>query len=585
MTTNENWDLSLIYNRDDLFYEDLKQAKELLKTLFESKTTYLDSAENYLSFLQTNTSLSRLVQKMHVYAHLNCDVDPNNQTYQTMMSYVMSFIQDISTQLDFFEVDMKENEEKVLTFIKDHSFDDYRYVINETMRQNKHVLSQEIETLLSETTALSQVPSQAFDALRLEFPPLIINGHPNVLNSATLNMYLKNPSQQIRRTAYQQFFGEYKRFENVFAVTLSGVMNKDAFYAKVRKFNSPLEASLDEDNAPVELFDKILTKANKDYIHLFHKYNALKKKALGLKQFYNYDLNAPFIKIPNKQYSIDQSFKIIESVISIFGEDYLNIIKLAKTERWIDFHPKPGKRIGAYSSGSYDTRPYILMNYIGDYQSLTTLIHELGHSAHTYLSSQYQSPVNSEYRIFVAEVASTVNETLLINYMLEHARTKEEKAYFIHELLESCVGLMFRQPMYAAFEHELHSRAARNEPLSSQTITDLYKQMNEDYFGKDVILDEMTPYSCYYIPHFYYNYYVYKYTLGMTVSLAIVSRLLKGDAKQKEAYLNLLKSGGSEDPIDLLKHALVDPLDDQIYDDAFNYFETMLNELESLLFK
>ena len=243
----------------------------------------------------------------------------------------------------------------------------------------------------------------------------------------------------------------------------------------------------------------------------------------------------------------------------------------------------PGKRIGAYSSGGYDVSPYILMNFIGDYNSLSTMIHELGHSAHTYLACKYQSPVNCDYRIFVAEVASTVNETLLINYMLEHASSKEEKAYYLYELLENCVGLIFRQPMFADFEHILHTWASEGQPMSAKTITDLYMQKNKEYFGPDVTMDEYVGHSCLYVPHFYYNYYVYKYTLGMTVALAIVSRLLNGDTKQKEAYLNFLKSGGSKDPVDLLKDALVNPLEDQLYDDAFHYFEDMLNQFEELI--
>ena len=217
-------------------------------------------------------------------------------------------------------------------------------------------------------------------------------------------------------------------------------MKKDAFYADVRKFNNPLEASLFDDNVPSKLFFKILEKANKEYRPLFHKYNALKKKVLHLDTMYNYDLSVPFVKYKTKKYTIDECFDIILDVVKVFGDEYVNIIKQARDERWIDFYPHAGKRVGAYSSGCYDTRPYILMNFIGDYNSLSTMIHELGHSCHTYLSCHHQSPVNCDYRIFVAEVASTVNETLLIHYMLEHASSKEEKAYFLYELLENCVG-------------------------------------------------------------------------------------------------------------------------------------------------
>jgi oligoendopeptidase F len=281
-------------------------------------------------------------------------------------------------------------------------------------------------------------------------------------------------------------------------------------------------------------------------------------------------------------YSIEECQNIIKETLKPFGKEYLDVINKAFDEHWIDYKPHTGKRIGAYSSGCYDTQPYILMNFIGDYDSLSTMIHELGHSVHTYFSNHYQDPTNNEYRIFVAEVASTVNETLLINHMINSSEGKK-KAYFIYEMLENCVGLLFRQPMFAKFEYDLHTMAEKGEPLSSKVITDLYYSQNKDYFGSDVKLDDLVGWSCYYIPHFYYNYYVYKYTLGMTVAMAIVKRILDGDKTQVENYLNFLKSGGSKSPVDLLKQAGVDPTKEELYDDAFNYFEGLLNEFESLM--
>ncbi len=579
----DTWDLSRIYPSNKEFYIDLEKAKDLLTSLLQQKDTFLDNVQQFLQFHQDETRLSRYIQKLHCFAHLHCDVEPQNQEYQTMYAAILSFYDQVSSSLDFYTVMMIENSEKVTQYLQDEQLSDYRYAINEVLRQKKHVLSQELETLVSKTSTIADVSSQVFDALRLDYDPVHVNGEEKFLNSATLTEFLKNKDANVRKEAYHNFLKEYKKFENVYAATLSGVMKKDAFYADVKKFDGPLEASLFDDNVPTSLFFKILEKANQQYRHLFHRYNALKKKVLKLDTMYNYDLNIPLVKYNTKKYTIDECFDIILDVVSIFGDDYVNIIKKAKEERWIDYYPHAGKRVGAYSSGCYDTDPFILMNFIGDYNSLSTMIHELGHSAHTYLSCHHQSPVNCDYRIFVAEVASTVNETLLINYMLKHASSPKEKAYFLYELLENCVGLIFRQPMYADFEHILHTWAKEGQPMSSQMITDLYYTKNAEYYGPDITMDQYVGYSCYYIPHFYYNYYVYKYTLGMTVALAIVSRLLQGDTKQKEAYLNFLKSGGSKDPVDLLKDALVNPLEDQLYDDAFHYFETILNEFESII--
>lgn len=579
----DTWDLSLIYKDDQEFYSDLEKVKELLKQILTQKEGFLDNIETFIRFHDDYIMISRYIQKLHCFAHLHCDVEPNNQDYQTMYAAILSFYDQVSSSLDFYAVDMIAHSEEVKEYLKDERLSDYRYSIHEILRQKKHVLSQEMETLVSKTTSISDVSSQVFDAFRLDFDPVHINGQEKTLNSATLTEYLKNKDVKVRQEAYHNFFKEYKKYENVFAATLSGVMKKDAFYADVKKFESPLEASLYDDNVPTTLFFKILEKANQQYRPLFHRYNALKKKKLQLDTMYNYDLSVPLVEYNTKKYTTEQCFNIILDVVKVFGDEYTEIIKQAKEERWIDYYPHTGKRIGAYSSGCYDTRPYILMNFIGDYNSLSTMIHELGHSAHTYLSCHNQSPVNCDYRIFVAEVASTVNETLLINYMLEHASSKEEKAYFLYELLENCVGLIYRQPMYAEFEHILHTWAQEGKPMSAQMITDLYMQKNAEYYGPEVTMDEYVGHSCFYIPHFYYNYYVYKYTLGMTVALAIVSRILNGDEKQKEAYLNFLKSGGSKDPVDLLKDALVNPLEDQLYDDAFRYFENILNQFEELL--
>lgn len=579
----DTWDLSLIYKDNQEFYDDLNQAKVLLEKLLYQKDTFLNHVDDFLKFHEDYINMSRSIQKMHCFAHLHCDTEPNYQDYQTMYASILSFYDQVTSSLDFYTVMMIENAKQVQDYLKDERLQDYRYSLLEILRQKKHTLSQEMETIISKTSSISDVASQVFDALRLDYDPVHINGEEKTLNSATLSEFLKNKDEKVRQEAYHHFFKEYKAYENVFAATLAGVMKKDAFYADVKKFESPLEASLFDDNVPTTLFFKILEKANQEYRPLFHRYNAIKKRVLKLETMYNYDLNVPLVEYNTKKYTIDECFDIILDVVKIFGDDYVNIIKKAREERWIDFYPHAKKRIGAYSSGCYDTNPYILMNFIGDYNSLSTMIHELGHSAHTYLSCHHQSPINCDYRIFVAEVASTVNETLLINYMLEHASSKEEKAYFLYELLENCVGLIYRQPMYAEFEHILHTWAKEGKPMSAQMITDLYMTKNQDYYGPDVTMDQYVGHSCFYIPHFYYNYYVYKYTLGMTVALAIVSRLLNGDVKQKEAYLNFLKSGGSKDPVDLLKDALVNPLEDQLYDDAFHYFEKILNEFEELL--
>lgn len=578
----DTWDLSTIYNDHESFYHDLEKAKTLIDELVSYQGKICNTIDSFYNFLTTKDQVERLVNKLYCYAHLNCDVEPNNQEYQTMMAATIGVLEASSVKISFIDNEIIEAKEKVLEYIKDPKLQKYTYKINSLMLFKDHILPKEQEELLAKAESIADTSSQVFNALRLEYDDVLENGEMKTLNNATLNQFLKSKDDNVRKQAYTNFFKEYKKFENVFAQTLSGVMKKDVFYGNVRKFDNALEASVFDDDVPSELFFKVLDSANVKYRHLFHRYNRLKKELLNKEIIYNYDLNIPLVSSIKKEYTIDKCFEIINECLKPFGQDYLKIINKAREERWIDYYPTPGKRIGAYSSGSYDTNPFILMNFIGDYNSLSTLIHELGHSVHSYLSNQNQESVNASYRIFVAEVASTVNETLLINYMIDNAKNDQEKAYFIYEQLENCVGLIFRQPMFADFEHKLHTMAENNEPLSSQVITDLYAKLNQEYYGDDVVMDELVGWSCYYVPHFYYNYYVYKYTLGMTVALAIVNRILKGDQDQIDNYLNFLKSGGSMAPVDLLKKAGVDPLDDQIYADAFNYFENLLNQFETI---
>ncbi len=580
---NDTWDLSLLYVNSQQFEQDLTQAQTLLNTIIQQQGHLCDTLDHFKSYLRQDEQLDRLLSKLYCFAHLLCDVEPNNAQGQTMLAQVMSLYQQAQEKLTFVELELMDHETMILDYLKDPHLENYQYKMHTLFRQKEHILSKEMEDILAKVNQIANTGEDVFDALRLEFEPVEVHGKMEFLNQATLNQFLKNEDPRVRKEAYEHFFKEYQRYENVFASTLSSTMKKDAFFASMRHFDHALQASLFQDDVPESLFFKILDMANRQYRPLFHRYNAFKKKYLQLENMYNYDLSVPLVKEKEHHYTIDECFDIILKTVEVFGSEYVNIIQKAKNERWIDYYPCVGKRDGAYSSGCYDSVPYILTNFIGDYHSLSTLIHELGHSVHTYLSNAYQAPHNASYRIFVAEVPSTLNELLLMQYMLDHASSKQEKAYLLYTLLEECVGLIFRQPMFADFEYRLHTMAEKNQPMSSKIITDLYLKLNQDYYGPDV---KMSPYvgcSCYYVPHFYYNYYVYKYTLGMTIALALAERILKKDQQQIDRYLSFLKSGGSMSNLDLLKKAGVDPLDDQLYQDAYHYFETTLSQLEDMM--
>ena len=296
-----------------------------------------------------------------------------------------------------------------------------------------------------------------------------------------------------------------------------------------------------------------------------------------------YDLRVPIVETPDKKYTLDEAFELIFEATKNFGPEYREILEKARDERWIDYMPHEGKRHGAYSSGCYDSNPYILTSFIGDIESIFTLIHELGHSVHSYLSNHTQDYINSNYRIFVAEVASTVNENLLMNLLIEKATTNQEKAYLLTRKLDDFIGTCYRQPFFAEFENTLHEKVAKNEGLSAKVITDLYADLSEKYYGGRVRLHELTPYTCFAVPHFYYNYYVYKYTIGMSVSSVIASRVFKNDEEQIKKYLNFLRSGSSKAPAELLTLAGVNPLEDKVYQEAFENFKKDLEALKVVI--
>ena len=323
--------------------------------------------------------------------------------------------------------------------------------------------------------------------------------------------------------------------------------------------------------------------ANNKYHGYYLEYLDVVKKCLGKDTLEMYDLRVPIVEMPDKKYTLDEAFELIFEATKNFGSEYREILQKARDERWIDYMPHEGKRHGAYSSGCYDSNPYILTSFIGDIESIFTLIHELGHSVHSYLSNHTQEYVNSDYRIFVAEVASTVNENLLMNLLIEKATTNQEKAYLLARKLDDFIGTCYRQPFFAEFENILHEKVANGEGLSAKTITDIYADLTKKYYGGRVRLHEYSPYTCFAVPHFYYNYYVYKYTIGMSVSSVIAGRVFKNDKEQIEKYLNFLRSGSSKAPAELLTCAGVNPLEEKLYEEAFNNFKKDLDDLKELL--
>ncbi len=576
------WDLSKIYPSMEEYNKDFNIVKNEIPKLEEYKGKFLDSVEIFLEFMEIYEKVSRKLSKLSMYSHLAVDVEPGNEEIQTLEANISGLSNEYSNSIVFMELEIGKNEEKAKKILEDERCKKYTNMINSILRYNPHRLSDETEEVIN-MAGNAMTAYNTYKSIKLEYEPVIIDGKEYFLNDETLREFLKNPDENVRKQAYEKVYKEYKKFSNIFASTLEGAMKEDVFFSKVRKFNSPLEASVFDDEVKPELFNKILKMANETYHKYFLEYLDIMREVLGKENLYSYDLRLPLVKESNSKYTLDDAFELIFKAVENLGEDYRKIIEKARDERWIDYLPHENKRLGAYSSGCYDTNPYILTSFTQDIESVFTLIHELGHSAHSYLSNNNQEYINSDYRIFVAEVASTVNENLLLNLLIHNAKTKEEKQFLLYKKIDEFQGTCYRQPFFAEYENVLHEKAANNEGLSAKTLTDIYDDLSEKYYGGKVKLHEYSKYSCFGIPHFYYNYYVYKYTIGNCVASVIAKRIYNGDKEQIEKYLNFLKSGSSKSPVELLTLAGVNPLEDNLYKEAFEGFKQDLEEFKKVI--
>lgn len=576
------WDLNSLFTDQKAYEAQLKEANELLQDLETYKDHICDTKENYIAFMNKQEKFERYLDNLLSFAKMSTDVDPKDETAQENLAVAYTLMQKANVALTFVPLELIRNKNTIENYLKEEDCKDFRYPMEEIFRTIPHRLSDDKEAIIASVDELARVPQDTFESFRLEFEPVTVDGKKEFLNDGTYQQFLLHKDPAVRKEAFEHFFNEYKRYQNVFLNLLSGHAKTQVFNARMRNYPSALEASLFKDGADCKLFDKVLYMANEKYRDYVHEYFAVRKDILKLDVQHVYDINLPLVKDVNIHYTIDDSFDILKKALAPLGNEYVSLLDTARSERWVDFLPCAGKQGGAYSGGSYDSKPFVLTNFTNDYTSLSTLAHELGHSMHSYYSRRSNRPMLSNYTLFVAEVASTVNEVLLNKYLLKTSDDPQYKAYLLSNMLTQLVGTLYRQPMYAKFECGIHEQLEKGESLSSQKVTQFYLDLNKAYFGEAVEVDDLQRYFCYHIPHFYMDFYVYKYTLGMSVAISFAKRILAGDVND---YLKFLCKGGSESPIDELIHAGVDPRDDKVYDDAFTFFKEILDELKSIMLK
>lgn len=589
ISPDDTWRLEDIFPSDEDWDKEYNEVQKLIPNAGKYQGRLGESAETLYEALQFQDHILSRLGKLYTYAHMRYDQDTTNSFYQSMDDKIKNLYSEAASVLAYIVPELLvEDEAKIAGFLEEKKeLQLYKHSLEEINLQRPHVLSAEQESLLAQASEVLGASSNTFGMLNnadLEFPSIKDeNGEDVEITHGRFIRFLENDEQRVRHDAFKAVYKTYGKFRNTFASTLSGNIKKDNFNAKIRNYESARHAALAANNIPESVYENLVNTIN-DNLHLLHRYVKLRKKVLGVEELHMYDLYTPLVKEVKMEIPYKEAKDLILKGLKPLGGDYLNILKEGFENRWVDVHENKGKRSGAYSSGTYGTNPYILMNWQDNVNNLFTLAHEFGHSVHSYYTRKYQPYPYGNYSIFVAEVASTCNEALLNDYLLKTIDDDKKRLYLLNHYLEGFRGTVFRQTMFAEFEHLIHKKAQNNEALTADSLTKEYYELNKKYFGEeDIFIDEEIGLEWSRIPHFYYNYYVYQYATGFSAATALSKQILQEGQPAVDRYIEFLKSGSSDYPIEVLKKAGVDMTSSKPIEDACKVFEEKLNEMESLL--
>lgn len=585
---NDTWDLSSLYANDQDWNKALEEFEGMIGGFEQFRGTLAESAENIAKCLEFDSKADRLAENIAVYASLKTSEDMGNSTYQGFMARFYAVATKASEAASFIRPELLAIEQdKYLQFMEHPSLKDFKLVLERVNRFRAHTLSQSEERLLAMQGEMAQAASKAFRQLNdadLKFGKVKNEHGVEVeLTNASFASFLISPDREVRKTAFHQYYQQFEAHENTLAATLEGSVHCDVYYAQARNYASARESSLFGDNVPVSVYDNLIAAVRK-HLPAVHQYFDMRRRKMGLNEIHLYDTYVPILADRQTNYTWDQAVDVVIDSLSPLGTEYCTTLEKGLRGRWCDRYPNQGKRSGAFSSGSYDSDPYILMNYKPTVlNDVFTLTHEAGHSMHTYYSSKNQPFHYYSYTIFVAEVASTFNEQLLAKYLIDRADSKEARASLINHEVDSIRATIVRQTMFAEFEKIIHEMAEAGEPLTVESIKSVYRSLLEAYFGPNFALDEELSLECFRIPHFYNAFYVYKYATGLSAAIALSRRVLHGGQKELNDYLGFLKSGCSKDPLDLLRGAGVDMSQPEPVEVALTEFGKLVQELDTLL--
>ena len=577
------WDLSSIYADDEAFLAALEEAKGCATKLAAYRGKISQSPEELLAYLQLSDEAGVELGKLVNYAQRKLDEDTRKATYQDYSAQVISVYTEVSSATSWFAPELLKLDDAQMEqfFVACPELELYRRALHMVFRQRGHILGDAEEELLARAQDMAMQTEHIFSLFNdadLTFEDAIdAQGETHPVTHGSYVPLMMSDDRVLRKSAYTSLYAAYEQFRNTAAATLGAQAKQLKFYTDARKYPTALEYCLDQNEVPTEVYTNLISCVHEQFAPM-HKYVELRKQVLGVDELHFYDLYVPIVEDVDMEFTYEEACDLILEALEPLGEDYLEIVREGLSKRWIDVYETPGKRSGAYSAGGYGMHPVILMNFQGQLDDVFTLIHEMGHSIHTYLSCKTQPSVYSDYVIFVAEVASTVNEALLTQHLLKTRTNPRERAYILNHFLEQFKGTLYRQTMFAEFELAFNEIAARGEGITAEALGEIYRELNASYYGPDIVVDDQIAVEWARIPHFYYQYYVYQYATGFSAAIALSNRILKEGASAVADYLGFLSGGSSKTPIELIKGAGVDMTTPEPTAQALAYFDELVDE-------
>ena len=583
----DKWAIHDIYATDELWEADLQKAKDLIPVISGYAGKLGESAKTLLAFLKLTEEIEVLADALGNYAMRRSDEDARVSKYQAMVGSLMSAFVALNAASSFSTPELMAISDETMErfYAECPELERYRRYLNDIRRRRAHVLSPAEEKLLAAAGEMANAPDTIygmFSNADLTFPDAVdAEGNRHPLSQGTYISYMESSDRVLRRSAFENLYRTYGSYKNTIAAILAAQVKQLQFFADARKYGSAMEASLDVTNVPIEVYTNLIEAVHKNMDKMY-RYVALRKKLLGVDELHMYDLYTPLVEGVDKKASIDEAKQTVYDALAPLGDGYRKILKEGFDNRWIDVYENAGKRSGAYSAGA-KAHPFVLLNYTGTLDSQFTLAHEMGHALHSYLSNRHQNPLDSEYVIFVAEVASTCNEALLMEYLLGRTTDRKERAYLINHFLEQFRTTLYRQTMFAEFELNIGRMSQEGTSLTPEVLNAEYRRLNRLYFGDGIVLDDEIDMEWMRIPHFYYNYYVFQYATGYAAAIALSRRILREGESAVKDYLGFLSGGCSKSPIDLLRGAGVDMSTTAPVEEALALFGELIDEMEALM--